>query len=265
MDVLVGRLWGASCAVPHRSSTPRAELGVAMLGVRRRSALGKLVILLVIGWLTTIFLLLSDTRPPWGPFTFSPGPPSSSRAVPTFYAQVRDSPLELYGENGKPVVLPTNITNEVKKLVDEGWQKNAFNQYVSDLISVHRNLPDPRDKWCKEPGRFLTNLPATLRHRLLPQRGLVSPPQDGPLSPRPLASSSHSRDHTSRRFLRHASLEKAAGRVHGDVPQGEDRAGVQEGRTDQGEAAGCSTRHRPSTHLPRQSLRVRHRLAGAAP
>uniref|UniRef100_A0A146LKK0 Polypeptide N-acetylgalactosaminyltransferase n=1 Tax=Lygus hesperus TaxID=30085 RepID=A0A146LKK0_LYGHE len=132
-----------------------------MLGVRRRSALGKLVILLVIGWLTTIFLLLSDTRPPWGPFTSSPGLLSSSRAVPTFYAQVRDSPLELYGENGKPVVLPTNITTEIKKLVDEGWQKNAFNQYVSDLISVHRNLPDPRDKWCKEPGRFLPNLPAT--------------------------------------------------------------------------------------------------------
>ena len=35
----------------------------------------------------------------------------------------------------------------VKKLIDEGWQKNAFNQYVSDMISVHRTLPDPRDEW----------------------------------------------------------------------------------------------------------------------
>lgn len=56
-----------------------------------------------------------------------------------------DGPL--YGEMGKPVVLPTNMTADVKKLVDEGWQKNAFNQYVSDLISLHRKLPDPRDEW----------------------------------------------------------------------------------------------------------------------
>lgn len=48
---------------------------------------------------------------------------------------------------GRPVTLPPNMTAEVKKLVDEGWTKNAFNQYVSDLISVHRTLPDPRDQW----------------------------------------------------------------------------------------------------------------------
>lgn len=72
-----------------------------------------------------------------------------------------DSNSVQYGEMGKPVVLPSNMTAEVKKLVDEGWQKNAFNQYVSDLISVHRKLPDPRDQWCKEPGRYRENLPAT--------------------------------------------------------------------------------------------------------
>lgn len=52
-----------------------------------------------------------------------------------------------YGEMGRPVHLPANLTGEIKKLVDEGWSKNAFNQYVSDLISVHRKLPDPRDQW----------------------------------------------------------------------------------------------------------------------
>lgn len=52
-----------------------------------------------------------------------------------------------YGEMGKPVVLPANLTADVKRLVDEGWKNNAFNQYASDLISLHRSLPDPRDEW----------------------------------------------------------------------------------------------------------------------
>lgn len=52
-----------------------------------------------------------------------------------------------YGEMGKPVVLPTNLTADIKKLVDDGWKNNAFNQYASDLISLHRSLPDPRDEW----------------------------------------------------------------------------------------------------------------------
>lgn len=45
--------------------------------------------------------------------------------------------------------------------VSEGWKKNAFNQYVSDLISIKRKLPDPRDEWCKQPGRYLEDLPQT--------------------------------------------------------------------------------------------------------
>lgn len=48
------------------------------------------------------------------------------------------------GEMGRPVVLPSNLSSEVKKLIDEGWAKNAFNEYVSNMISMHRQLPDPR-------------------------------------------------------------------------------------------------------------------------
>ncbi|XP_052741394.1 putative polypeptide N-acetylgalactosaminyltransferase 9 isoform X2 [Bicyclus anynana] len=65
------------------------------------------------------------------------------------------------GELGKPVVLPTNMSEEAKLAVSEGWKKNAFNQYASDLISIKRKLPDPRDEWCKQPGRYLEDLPQT--------------------------------------------------------------------------------------------------------
>ncbi|XP_022837756.1 putative polypeptide N-acetylgalactosaminyltransferase 9 isoform X3 [Spodoptera litura] len=65
------------------------------------------------------------------------------------------------GELGKPVVLPKNISEDAKLAVSEGWKKNAFNQYVSDLISIRRKLPDPRDEWCKVPGRYLEDLPQT--------------------------------------------------------------------------------------------------------
>lgn len=60
---------------------------------------------------------------------------------------LNDGDKTAYGEMGKPVVLPANLTADIKKLVDEGWKNNAFNQYASDLISVHRSLPDPRDEW----------------------------------------------------------------------------------------------------------------------
>jgi len=50
------------------------------------------------------------------------------------------------GEMGKPFK-PTNMTETQKKLAGEGWKKNAFNQFVSDMISVRRTLPDPRDEW----------------------------------------------------------------------------------------------------------------------
>lgn len=51
------------------------------------------------------------------------------------------------GEMGRPVVLPTKMSAEMKRAVDDGWMKNAFNQYAADLISVHRSFPDTRDPW----------------------------------------------------------------------------------------------------------------------
>jgi len=58
------------------------------------------------------------------------------------------------GEMGKPVKID-NPDAETKKKIDLGWKNNAFNQYASDLISVHRSLPDIRNEWCKAPDRNL--------------------------------------------------------------------------------------------------------------
>ena len=70
------------------------------------------------------------------------------------------------GEMGKAVVLPKDLTPEQKKLVDDGWQKNAFNQYVSDMISVHRTLPDPRDDRLVlvDPSTFFSFLFPPVKH-----------------------------------------------------------------------------------------------------
>ncbi|KHJ85574.1 hypothetical protein OESDEN_14695, partial [Oesophagostomum dentatum] len=53
------------------------------------------------------------------------------------------------GENGRAVKIDKNqLTPEQKKLYEVGFDKYAFNKYASDLISIHRKLPDVADKKC---------------------------------------------------------------------------------------------------------------------
>lgn len=53
----------------------------------------------------------------------------------------------LPGDMGKPVVLNTGLNKRVKAVIDEGYKNHAFNQFVSDIISVERPLPDYRGSW----------------------------------------------------------------------------------------------------------------------
>ena len=53
---------------------------------------------------------------------------------------------ETYGVHGNPV----QLSGEDLRLADEIMRKEAFNVYVSDRISLHRDVPDTRDIACQE-------------------------------------------------------------------------------------------------------------------
>ncbi|KOX70629.1 Putative polypeptide N-acetylgalactosaminyltransferase 9 [Melipona quadrifasciata] len=146
---------------------------------RRRSLWLKVAILATAVWATVCFLLYTEDRANAAVQGLAPSgvaaPQMATGFVPAAAALRKETPFNAQpkpkliqagpeqgggvlvaprepdssapGEMGRPVILPTNLTAEIKKLVDDGWLNNAFNQYVSDLISVHRTLPDPRDPW----------------------------------------------------------------------------------------------------------------------
>lgn len=64
------------------------------------------------------------------------------------------------GENGEPVILE-HVDFQIKKLIDKGWHRHEFNEFVSDLVALNRSLPDPREDYCKQDGLYLENLPST--------------------------------------------------------------------------------------------------------
>lgn len=53
------------------------------------------------------------------------------------------------GANGEPVILPENISEEIKKEVNASFEENKFNAFVSDLISLNRKLLDLRSEPCR--------------------------------------------------------------------------------------------------------------------
>ena len=63
------------------------------------------------------------------------------------YIYLELSPFcDLVGEGGKAVIIEKEkLSPEERKKYDDGWQNNAFNQYASDMISLHRTLDDVRD------------------------------------------------------------------------------------------------------------------------
>ncbi|KAL1237505.1 Polypeptide N-acetylgalactosaminyltransferase [Trichinella spiralis] len=68
---------------------------------------------------------------------------------------------DMPGENGTAVVIKKeDLPPKERALYDVGWQKNAFNQYVSDRISIYRKLPKVPDASCYKK-QYNDNLPKT--------------------------------------------------------------------------------------------------------
>ncbi|XP_033762781.1 polypeptide N-acetylgalactosaminyltransferase 5-like [Pecten maximus] len=62
------------------------------------------------------------------------------------------------GELGEAVNIDAkSLSPEEKKIYNRGWKNNAFNEYVSDMISLDRSLNDTRDPECKT--MVYSNLP----------------------------------------------------------------------------------------------------------
>jgi polypeptide N-acetylgalactosaminyltransferase len=54
------------------------------------------------------------------------------------------------GELGVPVIIDESQLDPAERIkFDKGWKDNSFNNYVSDMISVRRSLPNIQDPACK--------------------------------------------------------------------------------------------------------------------
>lgn len=76
---------------------------------------------------------------------------------PAYKKYIKELGLKDPGENGEGVVLPENISDEIKQKVQEGYDRHGFNAFVSNLISLNRKVPDPRNEICRQ--KVYKNLP----------------------------------------------------------------------------------------------------------
>ena len=72
------------------------------------------------------------------------------------YLEIREN-----GANGAALIIEKKgLSEELAKEYDDGWQKYAFNNYVSDRIPLNRTLPDIRLDGCKAEKYSTNNLPS---------------------------------------------------------------------------------------------------------
>ncbi|MFH4974320.1 hypothetical protein AB6A40_001029 [Gnathostoma spinigerum] len=71
----------------------------------------------------------------------------------------RDDPKQP-GEMGSPVNIDKDkLSKEERAKYDEGYKNNAFNEYASNMISIHRSLPNQTDELCRA-AKYRADLPS---------------------------------------------------------------------------------------------------------
>lgn len=60
-------------------------------------------------------------------------------------------------ENGLPVELPTNLSENIQSRVKAGYDEHGYNAFLSSMVSLNRHIPDVRSDVCK--NKNYTNLP----------------------------------------------------------------------------------------------------------
>lgn len=65
--------------------------------------------------------------------------------------------LQNPGEDGVPVELPANLSDDIQRRIKEGYDNHGYNAFVSSMVSLNRHIPDIRSDVCK--AKNYTNLP----------------------------------------------------------------------------------------------------------
>ena len=64
------------------------------------------------------------------------------------------------GHLGSPVVLPSNLSTDIAEKIKVSWEIYSFNEFVSNLVPLYRELPDIRPDFCRTVS-YSDNLPVT--------------------------------------------------------------------------------------------------------
>ncbi|CAG9811016.1 unnamed protein product [Chironomus riparius] len=85
-------------------------------------------------------------------YTFDPNNPMNLDGGISEQAQrfIKELNLTNPGENGVPIKLPNNASDQVKRLIKYGFDTFGYNQFISTLVSLNRALPDVRPDECKQ-------------------------------------------------------------------------------------------------------------------
>lgn len=84
-------------------------------------------------------------------------PPSLSQEILDLHRLLN---LTNPGHLGQPVILPSNLPQNIAEKIKISWEIYSFNEFVSNLIPLYRELPDIRPEYCRTV-QYSDNLPVT--------------------------------------------------------------------------------------------------------